>query len=146
MLSIFFLLFHFKPAPCSDAIDGSHENFWILLAIKLKRFWFIWEKRKYALLTNTRWQLGVITAYCQFQKLFCNIMKNRLIVGTNLLWLYSQTCINWTSLGPTYVLAIDRCLNYTGYIIKISYIETLFHDRLKQNSSLFKVRLRDVWL
>jgi len=32
---------------------------------------------------------------------------------------YSDTCLNRTSLGPTFVFGINRCTVYTGYIIHL---------------------------
>ena len=59
-----------------------------------------------------------------------------------LLWQYSETCLYWTS----YVFVTDRCVVYTSYFNKISYIVTLSKVRFIQVFGLFSVRFRQFWL
>ena len=61
---------------------------------------------------------------CQsFKKIHCAIfsiahLNSKTVIDTKQLK-YRKTCLNQTSLGPTFVLGIERCLVYTGQVIKI---------------------------
>ena len=51
-------------------------------------------------------------------------------------FIYSETCLNWTSLGPTFVFRIDSCSDGYVRLIKTSSVRTLYKVRFTQDSSL----------
>jgi hypothetical protein len=59
---------------------------------------------------------------------------------------YSETCRNQTSLGPTCVLGIDRFWSIQVMLTNISLIGTLSKVGHIQDSGLFRVRFRQVSL
>ena len=69
------------------------------------------------------WQVGGFLRVLRFppSPLFRAQTLGRIISRTCFLTMnviYSETCLNWTSLGPTFVLRIDRFSLYTGYFNK----------------------------
>ena len=73
-------------------------------------FWFddfrVWVWKSYSeFYSCSAWDCMVYTALY-------------IILEKNYNWCYmknSETCLNWTSLGPSCLFRIDRCLDYPGY-------------------------------
>ena len=67
--------------------------------------------------------------------------------STYIITFYSETCLNRTSLGPTFVFGIDTCSVHAQFILtKTSYIGTLFKAWFIQDSSLLGIQFRLVLL
>jgi hypothetical protein len=84
--------------------------------------------------------------FCQFLKKYDNftIVADHFCFSVSL---YSESCLNQTSLGPTLVFGIDRCFRFIQVkLTKISCTRTLFKVRFIQDFGLYRVRFRQISL
>ena len=69
-----------------------------------------------------------------------------MLLAVSLYSIYSETCLNWTSLGLTFVFGIDSVQFIQVRLTKISCIRTSFEIRFMHDFDLFRVRFRQVSL